>query len=500
MSKPLLCIHGHFYQPPREDPFTGEYRYEPTAAPYPNWNARITAECYRPNVQASNFSRISFNFGGTLARWMDLCANDTYMQIIAAVRASQRRFGIGNGIAQAMHHTILPLARGRDKRCQIHWGVANYVHRFGLRPEGIWLPEMAVDYETLETVLDAGLWFVILSEEQVRGDLSFGAGPYKVRLPSGRFVTVFVRERDLSNFFSFSMPTPLQAREWMNDVMRGRSPDSLTLIATDGETFGHHHAQGVEVLKAITTPSPTDVYAITTLGAYLHRCPPVAEIEIVENSAWSCTHNLGRWSTGCGCTPSPSYWKGALRRALDNLSRDIDEIYVDVVRRRNLAPWVLRDDYISVLLSQVDPHTFLKERYLGHLSQVGQQQILHLLEAQVYRQRMFVSCAFFFEDLERIEAHYAIANAVQAMALISYVTGDDLTRAFRRDLSIATSSVTYRSGADILDEFLALANFGKSPMGGVMMSTYPVSPATPTSQLDAEATVERHRFIPNLGK
>lgn len=473
-NKPLLCIHGHFYQPPREDPFTGAYRQEPSATPFFNWNARITSECYAPNAVNGNFGRISFNLGGTLARWMASQAPDTYALVVDEVQRQQQRYGVSSAIAQAVHHTILPLARSRDKCCQIHWGIVSYLSRFGRRPEGLWLPEMAVDYETLEAVAETGLWFVILSDEQVRGDLSLGAGPYKVRLSRDRFITVFVRDRGLSNYLSFNMPKASVAREWMDDVMRGRESGSLTLIASDGETFGHHHQQGVDVLRELTLPGFQDTYEITTLGRYLRRHPPLIELDIVENSAWSCSHHLGRWATGCACTSGLSYWKGGLRRALDNLAREIDSIYAELVRRRDVAPWLLRDDYIRVLMGQIDGPNFLTEHHLNHLSTVAQQRILRLLEAQVYRQRMFVSCAFFFEDLERIESRYAITNAVKAMALVLYATGDDLTRAFRRDLSVAMSPSTSRSGADILGEILALANFGESPLGGDMSLTRPV--------------------------
>ncbi len=472
-EKPYLCVHGHFYQPPRDDPFTGKYRDEPSAAPYRNWNERITAECYGPNAAAGNFGRMSFNLGGTLARWMALNAPEAYSQIVSSVRDYRRRFDVGNGVAQSVHHTIMPLARERDKRCQIRWGIASYEHRFGHRPDGIWLPEMAVDVETLEAVVEAGLWFVILSDEQVQGDLSHGAGPYKVRLSRNRFITIFVRDRGMSNYLSFNMPSPEYSRDWINDVMHWRKRGSLTLIATDGETFGHHHRHGVDVLTNLTTPTFRDAYEITTLGKYLREHPPVNELEVIENSSWSCGHSLGRWATGCGCTPGCAYWKGALRRALDNLSRAIDEIYVAEVSRRDLPAWALRDDYISVVLGQVDGPTFLAEHGLGHLSTLAQQRILGLLEAQLYRQRMFVSCSFFFEDLERLEPRYAIANAVKSLALVRYAAGDDLTGAFRRDLSIAISPRTGRNGAQILDEVLAQARLGDSPLGGAMESMRP---------------------------
>lgn len=468
MTKPLFCLHGHFYQPPRDDPFTGAYRVEPDAAPYENWNARITAECYDPNAQQSNFERISFNLGGTLARWMDLEAHATYQRIVEGVQAYYQRHGVVNGVAQSVHHTILPLARGRDKRCQVFWGIASFEYRFGCRPQGIWLPEMAVDYDTLEVVANAGLSFVLLSEEQVRGDLSQGAGPYRVRLPGDRSVTVFLRNLQLSNGFAFNMPGAEHARDWVNGTVGNAKPGSLTLLATDGETFGHHHKHGVNVLTALTTPTSEDAYEITTLAAYLREHPPVVDVDIVENTAWSCAHTLGRWATGCACTSGCGYWKGALRRALDNLSRDIDEIYAASVRSSDPDPWRLRDAYIAVLLGQVDGMHFLADHQLTHLSTLAQRRVLSLLEAQVYRQRMFTSCAFFFEDLERIEPRYAIANAIRAIALVRYATGDDLTHAFRRDLSIAISPSTGRNGAQIMDDIIAEAKLGDSPLGGSM--------------------------------
>ncbi len=471
--RPFFCVHGHFYQPPREDPFTGVYREEREAAPYPNWNTRVTAESYHPLAEAGNFGRISFNLGGTLARWMDRHAQPTYDRIIHDVRAYYQEQGIVNSLAQPVHHTILPLARGRDKRCQIRWGIASFSARFGCRPEGLWLPEMAVDYDTLEAVADSGVRFVILSDEQLRGDLSHGSGPYKVRLRRDRELTIFVRDRSLSNGFAFNMPSAKQARPWINSTLHWRKPGSLTLLATDGETFGHHHKHGVDVLTALTTPTSQDAYEITTLGVYLRDHLPTIEVEIVENSAWSCAHNLGRWSTGCSCTPGYGYWKGALRRALDNLAHSIDEIFAMAMRSRDLAPWAVRDAYIQVILGQMTGSQFLAAHHLGHLPAVAQQQLLSLLDAQLHRQRMYTSCAFFFEELERLEPRYAIGNAIQALALVRYATGDDLTSSFKRDLSIAVSPSTGRTGAQILMEILESAEMGESPLGGSMRQLRP---------------------------
>ncbi|MGC9520597.1 MAG: DUF3536 domain-containing protein [Anaerolineae bacterium] len=420
-----------------------------------------------------NFSRISFNMGGTLLRWMARHDPETYGRIVSAARAHRDRTGASNGIAQSVHHTILPLARGRDKRCQIRWGISSFTYRFGYPPAGLWLPEMAVDHETLEVAAQSGVEFVILSEEQVIGDLSHGAGPYRVRLSGDQSIAVFVRDRSLSDFLSFQMPSPVRAKEWMNSVMAGRPGGRMTLVATDGETFGHHHRQGAAVLQNLTQTDSGDSYEVTTLHQYLRTTPPVVEVEIRDNTAWSCSHQLGRWVTGCPCTRGCGHWKGALRRALDNLSRDIDEVYVEVVRRRDVAPWRLRDDYIRVLLGQVSQQEFLADHYLGYLSEEASRQIISLLEAQIHRQRMFVSCAFFFDELERIEPRYAIASAVQALALTYYATGDDLTRAFHRDLSVAISPLTGRTGAAIMEELVDEAQFGDSPLGGDMALSRP---------------------------
>lgn len=458
MSNCHLCIHGHFYQPPRIDPFTGHIPREPDAAPYANWNERITAECYAPNAQTSNWGRISFNLGGTLARWLDEHAHATYERIVDAEQSYWEAHAVSNGLAQPVHHTILPLARRRDKICQVRWGIASFKHRFGHRTEGIWLPEMAVDYETLGILAAEGIRFTILSDEQVCGDLSAGAGPYRVPLPGGGEIAVFVRDRYLSNTLSFSMPDPDHVDDWLRGQIGWRcDQDKLLLIATDGETFGHHHRQGVQVLSHILEAGDTHGYELTTLELHLRQHPPQIELEVIEKTAWSCAHRLDRWAIGCGCTSGDSRWKGALRRALDNLASDLDQVYLCESKLLGIAAWPLRDDYIAVVLGQMDGSTLLAEHDLGHLSKGETQRLLRLLEAQFYRQRMYVSCTFFFEDLNRLEPRYAIANGVRAMALVRYATGDNLSNSFRRDLSMAVSEHGGRTGAEILDEILEKA-------------------------------------------
>ncbi|HIQ02678.1 MAG TPA: DUF3536 domain-containing protein [Anaerolineales bacterium] len=455
MTHCYLSIHGHFYQPPRADPFTGRIPREPDAAPYANWNERITAECYAPLAEAGFFERISFNLGGTLARWLDKNAHPVYERILTSEGAYYHTYGTTNGLAQPVHHTILPLARRRDKICQVRWGIASFTYRFGHLPEGMWLPEMAVDYETLGILTAEGIRFTILSDEQVRGDLEAGAGPYRVRLPGGGEIAVFVRDRALSNALSFGMPDPGEMDDWLSDYVDRRCrKDGLVLIATDGETFGHHHRQGVEVLGRILSAEETHGYELTALGRHLRDHPPGVEVEVVENTAWSCGHRLDRWIVGCDCTPGDSRWKGALRRALDNLACDIDGIYIQEARRMGADPWALRDAYITVVLGQLDGPTFLAEHSLNGLLWPDQERLLWLLEAQFYRQRMYASCTFFFDDLDRHEPRYAIANGIRAMALIRYATGDDLTVGFRRDLGMAVSGRTGRTGAALLEEIL----------------------------------------------
>ncbi|MGD2144285.1 MAG: DUF3536 domain-containing protein [Anaerolineae bacterium] len=475
-SKPScrLCIHGHFYQPPREDPFTGRIPREPSAAPYPNWNERITAECYRPNASRGSFERISFNLAGTLARWLEENANETYERIIQAEQAYRKAHGVGNGLGQPVHHTILPLARRRDKICQVRWGIASFEHRFGHRPEGLWLPEMAVDYETLEVLASEGIRFTVLSDEQVSGDLEVGGGPYGVALPTGTEIAVFVRDRHLSDSLSFGMPSLDRIDEWLEEHMAWRcTMDGLHIVATDGETFGHHHRHGVEVLTRLLSAGRSRGYGLTTLGRSLAQHPPEATVEVIENSAWSCSHGLDRWVVGCDCTRGDSRWKGALRRALDNLASDLDKTYECEAQQLGFQPWPLRDGYIAVVLGKVSGEAFLGSNGLGHLTTEETQRLLQLLEAQFHRQRMYVSCASFFGDLDRYEPRYAIANAVRSLALTRYATGEDLSHRFRRDLTVAVSAKSGLTAADIFDEIISRAKL--EPRGGPPEHVRPVS-------------------------
>jgi len=452
-----LCIHGHFYQPPRTDPFTGQIQDEPAAAPYPNWNERINAECYRPIADAGHFARLSFNLGPTLAQWLASADSATLRRIVQEERGQWRSVGVGNGLAQPMHHTILPLARHLDKVCQVRWGIASFRHYFGHDPAGMWLPEMAVDGETLEVLAAEGIQFTILSDEQVRGDLDAGSGPYEVTLSGQKGIEVFVRDRQLSNSLSFGMPEPSQIEEWIRSELAPRCrPDTLVLIATDGETFGHHHSHGVDVLNALLEPAAGAPYKLTTLGVLLDRHPSRSNLAVIDKTAWSCGHHLDRWAVGCECTPGDSRWKGHLRKALDRLADELDPIFETELQRIGSDPYLLRDAYIEVVLGETGGAAFLSSHGLNHLTRAESGRVLDLLRAHYYRQQMYVSCAFFFEDLDRDEPRYAIDSAARAIALTRRATQEDLADTFRKDLKSAVSGKTGRTGADMFDALLAL--------------------------------------------
>ncbi len=459
MNHPV-AIHGHFYQPPRENPFTGEMPVEKGAEPYHDYNEKIAAESYRPNALAGNLDRISFNIGPTLIGWLDRHDHETYRRIQEADRTHRQTYGVGNAIAQPVHHTILPLARRRDKITQIKWGIASFVHRYGRQPRGMWLPEMAVDLVTLEILSRRGLSYTILSEEQVQAEVHGDAGPYRVRLPGGGFFVVFVRDRNLSNQLSFDTDRITNGREWLADQVRGRQ--GLTLIATDGETFGHHQRRGVQMLTNMLRDESTAPYQIVTLADYLRTHPPTREIEIIERTAWSCSHHLSRWDKGCGCTPGDHSWKPLLRSTLDLLADEIDAIYLYELRRLFSNPWLLVDQYIDVVLGVADVGQLIRESTSAKLTTAQSLRIGKLVQAQLHRQRMFTSCGWFFEKLDRPEPRCVIAQAMRAIQLVQQASGADLGPDFREALCAArcgkvqaTLDLPMQTAADLYDEIAA---------------------------------------------
>ena len=449
-----FCIHGHFYQPPREDSFTGVISPEKGAEPFANFNAKINAECYRPNAELGNFEALSFNLGPTLAAWLEGHDPLTYQRIVQADRRNRAAYGAGNALAQPYHHTILPLATRRDKEMQIIWGMADFRHRFGHEPLGMWLPEMAVNQETLEVLASQGIAFTILSPHQARGQLN-GAGPYRVRLPRGREIAVFFRDEALSNRLAFSSDLANSAKDFAGNCLsdvHGLS-EGLRLVATDGETFGHHHRGGELFLyNLLYEEAPSSGYEVSFLARYLQKHPPRAEVEIVDDTSWSCGHGVARWREGCTCTSGESRWKRHLRAALDRLAQEMDALYQDEVERWEADPWQLRAGYIRVALGEMEGRAFLAQQAAGKLTEEEAKRILTLLEAQYYRQAMYTSCGFFFEDLSRLEPRYVIAYAAKAIHLVKEATGTSLKEGFKRDLRLAVSWITDQTGEDIYDD------------------------------------------------
>ena len=434
-----LSVHCHYYQPPRGNPISGAPLIEPDAAPYSNWNDRITAECYKPNADMGNFGGISFNFGDTLASWLAEHAPETYKKIIEADTVNFENYSVGNAIAQPLHHTILPLSNRSDKDTQVKWGRSAFEHRFGHQTDGLWMPEMAVDTETLEVMLDNGVRWTILSESQVI-DKPAGGGPYWLRLPDNRRIAVFVRDDQLSNDMAFNLGRFGGAGRWAREVLvpRRRDAGTLTLIASDGETFGHHWPGEEQFLRWLLGYEARSAgYEVTNLSRFLRETEPKEEIEFRENSAWSCLHGLSRWSTGCGCTIGLSYWKGAVRRAMDNLRFELDGVFDDYVKKNAVTNSTsLRNAYFEVMLGKVERAKFLAGQDLS-ISDKHADSLLLLTEAQYYRQCMYASCTWFFADLDTHTARYGITNAAYAALLTKEATGVDLTSGFRRDLSIA---------------------------------------------------------------
>lgn len=460
----FLCLHAHFYQAPRGDPFADRYGadfigHEPGAEPYENWNEKVTAECYLPNAELGNFELMSFDVGGPLMRWMQTHAPNTYGKVIEAEHKYHERHQASNALAVSSHHTILPLARKRDKVAQVVWGLESFKHRYGVMPQGMWLPELAVDLETLQILRDLGLKFTVLSSTQVNGATE-GAGPYWVKLPSGDHFAVFVRDEELSNQLAFNIQTLGGAGRWVREVLAGRRRHTgrlgqgLLLLAVEGETFGHYHPGEEHFLHWLLSYEASAVgFQITTLERYLRDNLPQHEVTLKEYTSWSCTHGLARYASGCTCTEGNSHWKGALRRAFDNLSNNIDDAYVSLAEQAKLDPWQLRNRYVRVTLGQTAADKFLAEE--GLATPQLNAPLSTLLAAGYFRQRMYAAHAFKFDDFTRPESHYAIANALRAALLAKEALGDDFLPALRRDLAQVQSAQGNLTAADVLAQIQA---------------------------------------------
>jgi alpha-amylase/alpha-mannosidase (GH57 family) len=475
-----VCIHGHFYQPPRENAWLETIELQDSAYPYHDWNERITAECYAPNAASrilddegrihkivNNYARISFNFGPTLLSWMEARAPETYAAILAADRDSQQRFnGHGSAMAQPYNHMILPLANHEDKRCQVAWGVRDFEQRFGRRPEGIWLPETAVNVETLEVLAEAGLRYTILDAGQasrirptgshdwqnVDGGKIDPSRPYEIHLPSGARFVLFFYDGPVSRAVAFERllaKGETFAHRLLGGFSEGRDWPQLMNIATDGETYGHHHRHGEMALTyALDYLESQQLATLTNYAAFLEQHLPTHVVEVWENSSWSCAHGVERWYNDCGCSTGahPDWnqaWRGPLRAALDWLRDELIPQYEQSAGELLHDPWAARRDYIEVIL---DRSAECRERYLArHASRPLQAderiRVWKLLELQRHAMLMYTSCGWFFDELSGIETVQVMQYAGRAVQLGQELFQRDLESGFLERLQAAKSNL-----------------------------------------------------------
>lgn len=451
MAVRALSIHGHFYQPPREDPVSGLIPSEYGASPYRNWNERIHAECYLPNAKLGNFEKISFNIGPTLFSWMNSYDPNAGRLIVAQDRLNFQEYGVGNAIAQAYNHTILPLASYEDRVTQVEWGIADFEHRFGRKPSGMWLPETAVDMETLNILAEHGIEFTILAPWQADTYQLDVTEPYRVALSAGKSISVFFYHQELSAGISFNPGLTNNADDFVRNVVLPtylpdkdyRGEPQLLLIASDGELYGHHQHFRDRFLAHLVNGASANVGLEKTYPAlWLKKYPPRRWISIRERTSWSCHHGVERWNGNCACTPGDGRWKGYLRQAFNRLAYEIDKVYIDTLSSQKIEPWQLRNAYIHAMLGEV-PSDELINQYAGRkLDWENINQILLLLEAQRERQRIFTSCGWFFDDFSRIEPRNNVAYAAQAIRLTYMATGINLAAQFKADMHYVSSQRT----------------------------------------------------------
>jgi alpha-amylase/alpha-mannosidase (GH57 family) len=480
MMERCICIHGHFYQPPRENPWLEAVELQDSAAPYHDWNERITAECYAPNSVSrildgegrivklvNNYAKMSFDFGPTLLSWLEAKAPDVHAAILAADRESQKKFsGHGAAIAQAYNHIIMPLANSRDRVTQIVWGLRDFERRFKRAPEGMWLPETAVDIETLELLAGFGLSFTILAPHQAARVRRIGASEwqdlkdypldttraYQHRLPSGKSIALFFYDGPIARAVAFEGLLS-QGDRFIDRLLAGfakeRAGGQLVHVATDGESYGHHHRFGDMALAYVLDQIGSQADArLTNYGEYLELHPPTHEVEIVEKSSWSCAHGIDRWWSNCGCNSGAhadwnQEWRAPLRNALDWLRDTVAPQWHHRASQLLKDPWAARDAYIDVMhdRSAENIQAFFMRQAARPLSAAETETALKLLEMQRHALLMYTSCGWFFDDLAGIEAVQILQFAGRAVQLAESLFGDALESQFTRRLAPAKSNV-----------------------------------------------------------
>lgn len=475
-----ICIHGHFYQPPRENAWLEVIEKQDTADPFHDWNERINFECYAPNAVArildknsniinivNNYARISFNFGPTLLSWLEEKDHKTYQAILQADKVSQERFGgHGSAMAQVHGHLVMPLANRRDKETQVVWGITDFKSRFGRQPEGIWLAETAVDTETLEILAEHDIKFTILAPRQGKairkvGETNWkGLGhatidprrPYRCNLPSGRSIALFFYDGNVSQAVAFEnilRSGKAYAHRITNTLDKNNDYPQLAHVATDGESYGHHHRYGEMALADCLNYIEKESFGIlTNYGQYLELFPPDHEVLIHENSSWSCVHGVERWRSDCGCHTGGEHgwnqaWRKPLRDLLNWLRDEILPVYIEHGGLFLKDIWAARNDYIQILLhrSEENMEHFFNQHAKKTLSEGEKTKVLRLMEMQRHSMLMFTSCAWFFNEISGIETDQVLQYANRAIHYAKQISGLDLHDEFIRRLEQTPSNV-----------------------------------------------------------
>ena len=464
MSRGRLVVHGHFYQPSRADPFSGEIPADASAAPAHDWTERVSAESYRPNAERGNLAHMSWDLGPTLASWMEQHDPIAYRGFTAGDR------GV-NGLAQSFHHTILPLASAADRRTEIAWGLRDFAWRFGRPALGLWLPESAVDLATLRLLADAGIRHTILAPWQAAEPHIDTRRPYRVELGDGRSLAVAFYDGDLSGAVSFEPRATADADRFAQDVVESRMapgslPDDeppLVVIATDGELYGHHQTFGELFLERLVQPRPDGdprEYDVVSLAEALAGPggEPHRAIGIEDRTSWSCHHGVLRWTAECPCVPD-GRWKGPLRAALDRLAAGIDAVTDGLAAELpgTPDPWAARDAYVDIVIGADEPAAFATRWLGGGAGQAACARFLELMEAQRWRLAMFASDGWYWDDPSRPETAAVLRSAARAARLADGLAGAGavLERRLVADLALFSSPGLQIDGVEIYRRALA---------------------------------------------
>ena len=489
-----VCVHGHFYQPPRENPWLERVEKQDSAYPYHDWNERITAECYEPNTASrilseyqrivdivNNYSKMSFNFGPTLLSWLEKHSPQVYEAILEADKTGQKHFsGYGPAISQAYNHMILPLANARDKETQVIWGIKDFEYRFGRKPEGMWLPETAVDTESLEVLAENGIKFTILAPRQAKAYRKKGEEKwtelngkhldpriaYSCNLPSGKNISLFFYDGPVSQALAFEglLKSGKDFADRLTKIFSEKDGKvQLAHIATDGESYGHHHRHGDMALAfCLDYIEKHGVAKLTNYGEFLEKYPPEYEISIHEESSWSCAHGIERWKSNCGCkmTGDPKItqeWRYPLRKALDWLRDSLIPVFENQGALYLKDPWKARNEYIQLVLNRnpEEKEKFYKKQAKHELSDKEKITVNKLLEMQRHTMLMYTSCGWFFDDISRIETIQILTYAARAMQLANDVSAVELEKPFLKMLENAPGNYpNLKNGAVVYEKYV----------------------------------------------